>query len=64
MVYPVRHGGEAFTIQAPRDHAGTEPGHWELRAFTVRDQVTGRPRQATRTFHGTEKEGGKAGQCH
>jgi len=36
------------------------PGHWELRAFTGRDPVTGKPRQATRTFHGTEKEAGKA----
>ena len=36
------------------------PGHWELRAFTGRDQVTGKPRQTTRTFHGTEKEAGKA----
>jgi integrase len=36
------------------------PGHWELRAFTGSDPVTGRPRQATRTFHGTEKEAGKA----
>lgn len=36
------------------------PGHWELRAFTGRDPVTGRPRQATRTFHGTEKEASKA----
>jgi integrase len=35
-------------------------GHWELRAFTGRDQVTGKPRQVTRTFHGTEKEAGKA----
>ncbi len=36
------------------------PGHWELRAFTGRDQVTGKPRQTTRTLHGTEKEAGKA----
>ncbi len=36
------------------------PGHWELRAFTGRDPVTGKVRQTTRTFHGTEKEAGKA----
>jgi integrase len=36
------------------------PGHWELRAFTGRDPVTDAPRQATRTFRGTEKEAGKA----
>ncbi len=36
------------------------PGHWELRAFTGRDPVTGKVRQTTRTFHGTEKAAGKA----
>jgi hypothetical protein len=36
------------------------PGHWELRAFTGRDPATGKVRQATRTFHGTEKGAGKA----
>lgn len=36
------------------------PGHWELRAFIGRDPSTGSPRQATRTFRGTEKEAGKA----
>ena len=36
------------------------PGHWELRAFVGRDPVSGKVRQATRTFHGTEKEAGKA----
>ncbi|HVB92121.1 MAG TPA: tyrosine-type recombinase/integrase [Acidimicrobiales bacterium] len=36
------------------------PGHWELRAFTGRDPVTGKPRQATRTFRGSEKAAGKA----
>ena len=36
------------------------PGHWELRAFIGRDPVTGKVRQTTRTFHGTEKGAGKA----
>jgi integrase len=36
------------------------PGHWELRAFVGRDPVTGKARQMTRTFHGTEKAAGKA----
>jgi integrase len=36
------------------------PGHWELRAFVGRDPVSGKVRQTTRTFHGTEKGAGKA----
>lgn len=28
-------------------------GHWQLRVFLGPDPVTGRPRQVTRTFHGT-----------
>jgi integrase len=35
-------------------------GHWELRAFTGKDPVTGKPRQATRTFRGGERAAGKA----
>lgn len=36
------------------------PGHWELRAFTGRDPVSGKPRQATRTFVGGERAAAKA----
>lgn len=36
------------------------PGHWELRVYTGRDPATGKVRQATRTFHGTEKGAGRA----
>jgi integrase len=36
------------------------PGHWELRAFQGPDELTGKPRQKTKTFHGTEKAAGKA----
>ena len=36
------------------------PGHWELRAFAGRDSVTGKPRQATRTFVGGERAAAKA----
>jgi hypothetical protein len=35
-------------------------GHWELRAFTGNDPVTGKPTRATQTFIGTEKAAGKA----
>ena len=36
------------------------PGHWELRAFSGRDPVSGKPRQATRTFVGGEWAAAKA----
>lgn len=32
------------------------PGVWELRVYTGRDPVTGRPRQKSRTFKGTKTE--------
>ena len=31
------------------------PGHWELRAFLGRDPISGKPRQATRTFVGSDR---------
>jgi integrase len=34
-------------------------GHWQLRAFAGPDPVTGKPRQVSRTFTGTEKQAGK-----
>jgi len=36
------------------------PGHWELRAFAGRDAITGKPKQATRTFVGGERAAAKA----
>jgi integrase len=36
------------------------PGHWELRAFIGPDPVSGKPRQATQTFTGTERSAAKA----
>jgi integrase len=36
------------------------PGHWELRAFIGPDPVSGKPRQATRSFKGTEHAASKA----
>jgi len=36
------------------------PGHWQLRAFSGYDPVTGKPRQAARTFRGTERAAAKA----
>ena len=36
------------------------PGHWQLRAYVGRDPVTGKPRQATRTFKGGERAAAKA----
>ena len=36
------------------------PGHWELRAFTGPDPINGKPKQATRTFVGTERAAAKA----
>ncbi|MGO8873688.1 MAG: tyrosine-type recombinase/integrase [Acidimicrobiales bacterium] len=36
------------------------PGHWELRAFAGRDPITGKPKQATRTFVGGERAAAKA----
>ncbi len=49
---------------ASKNRPGTmrerSPGHWELRAFTGRDPVTGKPRQATRTFKGGERAAAKA----
>ena len=36
------------------------PGRWQLRAYVGRDPVTGKPRQATRTFRGGERAAAKA----
>ena len=36
------------------------PGHWELRAFSGRHVVTGKPTQRTQTFSGTEHQAAKA----
>jgi integrase len=36
------------------------PGVWRLRVFTGTDAVTGNPRQATRTFHGSKKQADSA----
>jgi hypothetical protein len=30
-------------------------GVWEIRAYIGRDPVTGKPRQVSRTFHGSAK---------
>jgi len=35
-------------------------GQWQLRAFAGADPLTGKPRQVSRTFKGTEKAAGKA----
>jgi integrase len=35
-------------------------GNWQLRAFIGNDPVTGRPHQASRTFHGGERAAAKA----
>lgn len=35
-------------------------GRWQLRAFSGNDPLTGKPRQESRTFHGTEHDAGKA----
>ena len=52
--------GRASTKSQPGTMRERSPGHWELRAFIGRDSVSGKPRQATRSFHGTEKAAGKA----
>ena len=36
------------------------PGVWRLRVFIGTDPLTGNPRQATRTFHGTKKQADSA----
>ncbi len=36
------------------------PGHWQLRAFAGPDAVTGKPRQVSRTFTGSERAAAKA----
>src|SRR5665213_1680915 len=36
------------------------PGHWQLRAFSGIDPVTGKPRQVARTFRGSERAASKA----
>ena len=36
------------------------PGHWQLRAFAGPDPVTGKPRQVSRTFTGSERAAAKA----
>ncbi len=47
-----------------RVHPGTmrerSPGHWQLRAYAGSDPVSGKPRQATRTFKGGERAAAKA----
>jgi integrase len=52
------------TRKTPKRQPGTKrersPGHWQLRVFSGYDPVTGNPRQATRTFTGTEREASKA----
>jgi integrase len=35
------------------------PGVWELRVYTGRDPITGRPRQKSRTFRGGKRQAGK-----
>jgi integrase len=35
-------------------------GNWQLRAFAGTDPLTGRPRQKSRTFHGSERAAAKA----
>jgi integrase len=52
--------GTASTKSQPGTMRERSPGHWVLRAFIGRDPVSGKPRQATRSFHGTEKAAGKA----
>jgi hypothetical protein len=57
--------GRASTKSQPGAMRERSPGHWELRAFIGRDPVSGKPRQATprqatRSFHGTEKAASKA----
>jgi len=36
------------------------PGHWELRAFTGRDPLTGKPTQKTQSFRGGQRAAAKA----
>jgi integrase len=36
------------------------PGKWELRVYTGRDPVTGRPQQVSRTFHGGKRAASRA----
>jgi integrase len=47
------------TTSKPGTMRERSPGHWELRAFVGRDPVTGKPRQATRTFTGGERAASK-----
>ena len=49
MVIPARRKSGTMRQRAP--------GHWELRAFVGRDPISGKPRQATRTFVGSERGG-------
>src|ERR1035437_2675702 len=51
--------GTASTKSQPGTMWERSPGHWVLRAFIGKDPVNGKPRQATRSFHGTEKAAGK-----
>ena len=48
------------TKRQPGTKRERSPGHWQLRVFNGYDPVTGNPRQATRTFAGTEREASKA----
>ena len=52
--------GTASTKIQPGTMRERSPGHWELRAFIGRDPKSGKPRQATRSFHGTQRAAGKA----
>ncbi len=52
--------GRASTKSQPGTMRERSPGHWELRAFIGRDPKSGKPRQATRSFHGTQRAAGKA----
>jgi integrase len=50
-------------VSSAHRRAGTlrerAPGHWELRAFLGRDPISGKPRQATRTFVGSGRAAAK-----
>ena len=47
------------TKRQPGTKRERSPGHWQLRVFNGYDPVTGNPRQATRTFAGTERQASK-----
>ncbi len=56
---PLSYGGLG-SDQGISSLAGRSLGVWRLRVFIGTDPVTGNPRQATRTFRGTEKKGDSA----